>query len=73
MESDDIEEELNISLPFAINERFSTIEYLSISHTCSTRHLFSVLHHTPQLRRLTCADLIGSGASNEQLVTLSNK
>ena len=72
MESDDTEEELNLSLPFAINERFSTIEYLNISHTCSTRQLFSILRHTPQLRRLTCTDLIGSSTSNEQLVTLSD-
>jgi hypothetical protein len=67
-----MEEELNISLPFATNERFSTIEYLNISHNCTSQQLFSIIQHTPQLRHLTCKNLIGSGTGNKQLVTLSN-
>lgn len=71
---------MTVSLPvlkynhliFAINERFRTIEYLNVDHNCTARQLFSVLRHTPQLRCLTCRNLIGSDISNEQLVTLSN-
>ncbi len=71
-ESDDTEEKLNISLPFATNERFSTIEYLNISHNCTSQKLFSIIRHTPQLRHLICSNLIGSGTGNKQLVTLSD-
>jgi hypothetical protein len=72
IDSDDMEEELNISLPFATNERFSTIEYLNISHNCTSQQLFSIIRHTPQLRHLICKNLIGSGTGNKQLVTLAN-
>jgi hypothetical protein len=71
-ESDNTEEELNVSLPFATNERFSTLEYLNIGHKCATRQLFSILRHTPELRHLICKNLIESDIGNQQLVTLSH-
>lgn len=72
MDSKDAKKDLNISLPFAMNESFSTIEYLNIDHDCTIRQLFSIVHHTPQLRHLVCRNLIGSEIVNERWVTLSN-
>ena len=71
-ESDDPNEQLNISLPFTTNERFSTVEHLNIRHSCTTGQLFSILRHTPELRHLTCENLIGSGSRSEQFVTVSD-
>ena len=72
LDSDDIEKDLNISLPLAFNESLSTIEYLNINHNCTVRQLFSIIDHTPQLRHLICQNLIGSGIVNKKVVTLSN-
>jgi hypothetical protein len=57
----DLYQELDISVPFAINERFSTIEYLIINHNCTSQELFSIVRHTPRLRHLTCERLVKSG------------
>ena len=72
MDYDDMEEALNISLPLAINESLSTIEYLIIDHNCTVQQLFSIIAHTPQLRHLICKNLIGSRTVNERQVALSN-
>jgi hypothetical protein len=47
-------QELGITVPLASNERFSTIEYLVINHKIGFGKLFSLFHHTPRLRYLTC-------------------
>ena len=72
LESDDLEKDLTVSLPFAINEPFSTIEYLNIEHNCTIRQLFSIIDHTPELRYLICKNLIGTGTVHEHRVALPN-
>ncbi|CAF1325834.1 unnamed protein product [Adineta steineri] len=69
------EEDTNISIPLAINEQFSTIEYMVINHTCTLDNLMSVLCHTPQLHHLLCDTLVEedeSNVTNEQSIILSN-
>ncbi|CAF1139722.1 unnamed protein product [Adineta steineri] len=46
-----------INIPRVINQKFSTIQYLIIDHTCTFTQLNSILHYTPQLRHLYC-DLV---------------
>ncbi|CAF3194320.1 unnamed protein product, partial [Rotaria sp. Silwood2] len=43
----------SITLPLAMNNQFSPIEYLVIDHYCSLNELASLISYTPQLRRLT--------------------
>jgi hypothetical protein len=43
----------SITLPMAMNNQFSPIEYLVIDHYCSLNELSSLISYTPQLRRLT--------------------
>jgi hypothetical protein len=57
--------ELSLLLPLAINERFSTIEYLVMEHSCGFNELISILYHTPKLRHLTCRELSESGDDDE--------
>jgi hypothetical protein len=54
------EETFDIFIPSRKNEPFSTIERLVMSHTCDLDELYSILHHTPKLKYLTCQNLIGS-------------
>lgn len=72
LESDDLEKDLNVSLPFAMNEPLSTIKYLTIDHNCTIQQLFSIINHTPKLRHLICKNLIGSGTVHEQPVAIPN-
>ncbi|CAF4252976.1 unnamed protein product [Rotaria sp. Silwood2] len=67
-------EDANIFVPLALNEQFSTIEYLIISHICTLSELMSILYHTPQLRHLICDNLVESDSNVqiEQSITLSN-
>jgi hypothetical protein len=67
-------EDVNISVPLAINEKFSNIEYLVINHCCTFNELLSMLHHTPRLCRLTCDSLVESDTyiNAGQPLTLSN-
>ncbi|CAF1177593.1 unnamed protein product [Adineta steineri] len=51
---------LPIYIPHVINQQFSTIEYLVIDHFCTLDELNSILHYTPQLRRLSCHGVIES-------------
>jgi len=62
----------NIFIPLAINEKFSTIEYFVIDHHCSFFELYSLIHHTPQLRHLICRKIIkmSDHLGNEQAITL---
>ncbi|CAF4675009.1 unnamed protein product [Rotaria sp. Silwood1] len=42
-----------ITLPLALNNQCSPIEYLVIDHDCSLNELLSLIPYTPKLRRLT--------------------
>jgi hypothetical protein len=55
---------LNIVVPIAINEKFSTIEYLVIDYPCTLKQLTNLLCHTPRISRLTCERL---GESEENV------
>jgi len=64
----------NIFIPLAINEKFSTVEYLVIDHHCAFFELYSVILHTPQLRHLICRNILkeSSHLGNEKAITLPN-
>jgi hypothetical protein len=49
-----------ISLSITTNERFSSIEHLSINHPCTVNQLSTILSHTPRLCRLSCDGLLES-------------
>jgi hypothetical protein len=51
---------LNISIPFALKNEFSPIEYLNIHHFCTFNELERILSYTPQLRRLNLSYSIDS-------------
>ena len=63
-----------IRLPFARNYQFSTIEHLTINHSCSLNDLVSILSYTPRLNRLTCKELIKSNknSTREAIVNVFN-
>ena len=65
---------LLVLVPLAIHEKLSTIQYLTIDHCCNLEELLSILDHTPQLRRLTCKNLLGmrSDATNPSRTMLFN-
>jgi hypothetical protein len=56
----DPDEELDILVPLASNEQFSSIQHLIIDHNITIHEILSVLHHTPRLSHLTCTNLIDS-------------
>jgi hypothetical protein len=66
--------EVNVLVPFAINERFSNIEYLHMNHRCNLNEIISILYHTPRLHHLICGELFGpdDNIENEVLLTLPN-
>ncbi|CAF1476533.1 unnamed protein product, partial [Adineta steineri] len=69
------EEDLNISIPLALNAQFSTIEYMVMNHTCTLNNLMSILCHTPRVHHLICDTLqeaTESNVTNEQSIILSN-
>jgi hypothetical protein len=68
------DEDVNVFVPLAVNEAFSTIEYLIIDHPCSTNELLSIVCHTPRLRHLSCQNLTESDTitDTKQPMTLSN-
>ncbi|CAF3170403.1 unnamed protein product [Rotaria sp. Silwood2] len=43
----------SITLPLAVNNQCTSIEYLVIDHYCSLNELVSLISYTPKLRRLT--------------------
>ncbi|CAF4080837.1 unnamed protein product [Adineta steineri] len=51
---------VQINIPHVINKKFSTIEYMVIAHCCTLNQLNSIVHYTPQLRRLSCNQVIES-------------
>jgi hypothetical protein len=65
------QDESNALLPIIISERFSTIECLLINHSCKINELISILHHTPQLRYLTCQLLVESDENTDSDVSIS--
>ncbi|CAF2865435.1 unnamed protein product [Rotaria sp. Silwood2] len=67
-------DELNISIPISINQKFSIIEHLILNHDCNIDELTSILSHTPQLRHLTCQHVVETDeiVNKEILLTLSN-
>ena len=60
-----------ISVPICINEKFSTIEYLVLNHSCTIRELISLLYHTPNLRFLICDELDGDNDILQKNIPLS--
>jgi len=62
---------INALVPLAINERYSTLEYLSMSHNCTLNELICILCHTPRLRRLVCGNLLKSYADVKKEVSLT--
>ena len=68
------DEEFDIDVPLAVNERFSSIEHLIILHNCTLEEVFSILCHTPQLRYLYCGSLLKSDTpvDTKKAVTLSS-
>jgi hypothetical protein len=53
---------INALVLIAINERYSTLEYLSMGHNYTLNELICILCHTPRLRRLVCDNLLKSYA-----------
>ncbi|CAF5132719.1 unnamed protein product, partial [Rotaria sp. Silwood1] len=49
-----------ITLPFARNQQFNSIEYLNINIVITLNKLIAILSYTPKLCRLTCQQLYGS-------------
>jgi hypothetical protein len=62
----------NIFIPRAINEKFSTIEYLVINHHCAFFELYSIIRHTPLLYHLICRQILKKNdhLGNEKAITL---
>jgi hypothetical protein len=63
-----------IPLRIATKYQFSTVEYLTINHSCSLNDLVRILSYTPRLKRLTCKELIRSNENiaREIILNLSN-
>ncbi|CAF1139792.1 unnamed protein product [Adineta steineri] len=53
-------DKLQINIPHVINNRFSIIEYMHINDYFTLNQLNSLLHYTPQIRRLFCHGVIKS-------------
>ena len=60
----------NALIPITINERFSTIQSLFINHSCTLHELISILHYTPQLRHLTCQNLVETDTNIDSEVSI---
>jgi hypothetical protein len=66
--------DLSISIPFALKNEFSRIEYLNIHHSFTLNELENILSYTPQLRRLNLSHLNNSNSIIEPIspIKLSN-
>jgi hypothetical protein len=53
-------EELDITVPNVINEKFSSIKYLIMDYSCTVDQITALLCHTPQLCYLICERLLES-------------
>jgi hypothetical protein len=64
----------NIFIPVAINEQFSTIEYLVIDHQCAFFEIYSLILHTPRVRHLICRKILkeSNALKDQNRITLSN-
>lgn len=63
-------DELNILIPYVINDRFSSLRTLIIHHDCTLNELISILYHTPQLCRFSCEGTIEPSDEVENKVSL---
>ena len=63
-----------IPLPIASHEQLTRIEYLNVCHSCALDDLIVILSYTPELRRLSCAQVNESNADIvlESLLVRSN-
>jgi len=66
--------ELNLNIPIATNEQFSSIEYLVIYHRLTLTELTNLLSRTPRLTHLCCFNVIESedDIKSETLMKLNN-
>jgi hypothetical protein len=66
--------DINVSLPFALKNQSSTIEYLIINHSCTFNELEVILSYTPQLCRLNFAHTNDNNSTIENIlpIRLSN-
>jgi hypothetical protein len=64
-------DESNLFIPLALNQPFSTIEYLVILVGCSIKDLTSILYHTPHLRHLYCHRLLAMDEIGGKEVSLT--
>ena len=64
------QDQSNALIPITINERFSTIQSLFINHSCTLHELISILHYTPQLRHLTCQNLVETDTDIDNEVSI---
>ncbi|CAF1189193.1 unnamed protein product [Rotaria sordida] len=51
---------LSITIPIAVQDQYSSIEYLLIYHRCTFNQLTNILLHTPRLSHLYCFNIIES-------------
>jgi hypothetical protein len=51
-------EQLEINIPIASNDHFSSLKYLAIHHCCTLNQLNDLLSYTPQLSHLDCSNII---------------
>lgn len=61
---------VNIPVPIATDEEFSSIEYLVIDHCCSLNALTDLLSYTPRLSHLYCWGIANCGDDDVKLDVL---
>ncbi|CAF1449856.1 unnamed protein product [Adineta steineri] len=59
--------DINVPIPFAMKNQYSTIEHLVINHSCTFNELSAILSYTPQICRLNFAHL---NDSNSPIATI---
>ncbi|CAF1331681.1 unnamed protein product [Rotaria sp. Silwood1] len=67
-------EQLEINIPIAANNHFSSIKYLVIDHCCTINQLMNLLLYIPQLSHLSCGCLIKSNNNikSEMMIKLND-
>lgn len=64
MDISQIDDDLTVSLPYALEEQYTSIQRLSICHYCSINELTTILSYTPHLSHLYS---IGLNYSNNRI------